>query len=187
MWRRGIGHSARKAGGIAAFAGGILAVFLALESPVDYAAEHLFMAHQVQHHAAAHDRADADRVVGAAGDDDQRAAASGLRRGGLTPFFGNGVLRRVFSMADRPGGADHFVSRRTLVWELPAYHDAALLNDNLHDTMHVTMLIAGLLFWWRIFDTRPAPAGLGYGTRLMMLWSSCCRISGLAPTPRSRA
>jgi putative membrane protein len=32
------------------------------------------------------------------------------------------------------------------------------------------MLAAGLLFWWRIFDLRPAPVGLSYGKRLMMLW-----------------
>ena len=35
--------------------------------------------------------------------------------------------------------------------------------------MHVTMLIAGLIFWWRIFDLRPAPAGWRNGTRLTML------------------
>ena len=57
------------------------------------------------------------------------------------------------------------------VWEVPAYHDAALLNDNIHDTMHVTMLIAGLLFWWRDFrHTAPRAGGPSYGTRLMMLW-----------------
>ena len=33
----------------AAFAGGVFSIFIALKSPADYVAEHLFMAHQVQH------------------------------------------------------------------------------------------------------------------------------------------
>jgi putative membrane protein len=36
--------------------------------------------------------------------------------------------------------------------------------------MHVTMLAAGLLFFWRVFDMRPPRKGASYGTRLMMLW-----------------
>jgi putative membrane protein len=46
----------------------------------------------------------------------------------------------------------------------------ALLDDTIHYIMHVTMLVAGLLFWWLILDRRPPPQGLRYGVRLMMLW-----------------
>jgi putative membrane protein len=55
------------------------------------------------------------------------------------------------------------------VWQYPPIHDAAILNDGIHYTMHISMLAAGLLFFWRIFDPRPAPKGLAYGKRLMML------------------
>jgi putative membrane protein len=65
------------------------------------------------------------------------------------------------------------------VWQYPPYHNAAILNDGIHYTMHVTMLAAGLLFWWRIFDMRPPPMGLGYGTRLMMLWIATLAQIGL--------
>lgn len=169
IWRRGIGHSALQGWRHLAFAGGILSVFFALESPVDYAAEHLFMAHQVQHLLL---RMIAPMLIALSAPQATMISGmpSGLRRGVLTPFMGNGVLRRIFAWLTGPVVVTVLFLAALYVWELPAYHDAALLNDNLHDTMHVTMLIAGLLFWWRIFDTRPAPAGLGYGTRLMMLW-----------------
>ena len=36
--------------------------------------------------------------------------------------------------------------------------------------MHVSMLLTGLIFWWRVFDSRPAPKGLRHGYRLMMIW-----------------
>jgi putative membrane protein len=45
--------------------------------------------------------------------------------------------------------------------------------------MHVTLLAAGLLFWWRVFDMRPPPMGLSYGTRLMMLWIATLAQIGL--------
>src|SRR3546814_7633958 len=55
-------------------------------------------------------------------------------------------------------------------WEVPSWHNAALLNDGIHYLMHVTMLVAGLFFWWLVLDRRPPPQGLRHGVRLMMLW-----------------
>jgi putative membrane protein len=90
------------------------------------------------------------------------------------------------------GDYDRPVHPCALFLEIPHYHDLALLNEPVHYLMHVTMLLAGLLFWWRVFDRRAptsasdlddrdepswrqsgrrrAPHGLGYGVRLMMLW-----------------
>jgi len=38
-----------------------------------------------------------------------------------------------------------------------------------HYLMHVTMLASGLLFFWRVFDPRPAPWGTPFHQRLVML------------------
>ncbi|MCF8478308.1 MAG: cytochrome c oxidase assembly protein [Pseudolabrys sp.] len=153
----------------ASFAGGMAALFLALESPADYVAEHLFMAHQVQHMLL---RMIAPMLIALSAPQAMMISGlpSGLRRSALMPLMGNGVLRAMFSWLTGPIVLTVLFLAALYVWQVPAYHDAALLDDNIHDTMHVTMLIAGLLFWWRIFDTRPAPASLAYGTRLMMLW-----------------
>jgi putative membrane protein len=167
--RRGAVHGALQGWRHAAFVGGILSVFIALESPADYVAEHLFTAHQVQHMLL---RMIAPMLIALSAPQAMMISGlpSSLRRGVLTPFMSNSVLRKIFGRLTGPAALTVLFLAALYVWEYPAYHDAALLGDNIHNTMHVTMLIVGLLFWWRIFDTRPAPAGLSYGTRLMMLW-----------------
>jgi len=152
-----------------AFAAGLLSVFVALQSPLDSVAEHLFSMHQIQHLLL---RMIAPMLIALAAP--QAMLISGLpaalRRGALAPVIGNSVLQQIFLFLVQPVVVTLLFVAVLYIWQLPRYHDAALLDDTIHDTMHVTMLTAGLLFWWRVFDTRPAPAGLRYGTRLMMLW-----------------
>ena len=152
-----------------AFAAGLLIIFLALESPLDPMAEHSFSMHQVQHLLL---RMFAPMLIVLAAPQAMLISGlpSGLRRGALAPVLGNAMLQRIFGFLVHPVVVTLLFIAALYVWQLPRYHDAALLDDTIHDTMHVTMFAAGLLFWWRIFDTRPAPAGLPYGTRLMMLW-----------------
>lgn len=153
----------------AACAAGVGSVFLALASPLDHLAEHLFSVHQIQHLLL--------RMMGPmliALSAPQAALISGLpstlRHHALAPLVANRALRAVFSILTGPVVVTALFIAALFVWQFPRYHNAALLSDPIHDTMHITMLAAGLLFWWRIFDFRPSPAGLTYGTRLMMLW-----------------
>lgn len=152
-----------------AFLGGVASVLVALGSPIDHMAEHLFSMHQIQHLLL---RMIAPMLIALSAP--QAMLISGLppvlRRNALAPFAGNGILRRLFARLTEPVAVTLIYIAALYVWEYPRYHDAALLNDGIHYTMHVTMLVAGLMFWWRIFDMRPPPAGLSYGRRLMMLW-----------------
>jgi putative membrane protein len=152
-----------------AFGAGLLSLFLALESPLDTMAEHLFSMHQVQHLML---RMIAPMLIALAAPQATLISGltAGLRRGGLAPVLSNAVLQRIFRFLVHPAVATFLFVAALYVWQVPRYHNAALLDDTIHDIMHVTMLAAGLLFWWRIFDIRPAPGGLRYGTRLMMLW-----------------
>jgi putative membrane protein len=104
---------------------------------------------------------------------------SGLRRGALAPFASSGAFRRIFSFLTDATVVTVLFIAALYVWQYPPYHNAAILNDDIHYTMHVTMLAAGLLFWWRIFDMRPPPTGLSYGARLMMLWIATLAQIGL--------
>ena len=152
-----------------AYFGGVAAVFVALATPLDHMAEHLFSMHQIQHMLL---RMIAPMLIALSAP--QAMLISGLpaplRRGALAPFAGSGPIRAVFGFLMRPVPVTILFIAALVVWEYPPYHDAALLNDGIHYTMHVTMLAAGLMFFWRVFDTRPAPAGVSYGKRLMMLW-----------------
>jgi len=151
------------------FFGGLAAVFLALQSPIEPIAERLFWMHQIQHLLL---RMIGPMLIALAWP--QGILSAGLRAmlGGnvLKPLASNGPLRSVFRFLARPAVATILFIAALYVWEVPRYHNFALVNEPVHYVMHVTMLLAGLLFWWLVFDRRPAPQGLGYGVRLMMLW-----------------
>ncbi len=173
------------------FFAGVAAVFLALQSPVDAIAERLFFVHQIQHLLL--------RMLGPmllALSWPEGILIAGLplavKRMILTPVISNGAVRCVFGFIARPAVATILFVAALYFWEIPRYHDLALLNEPLHYLMHATMLLAGLVFWWRVFDwrtpksavdfddgeerwwrpfdERPSSHGLRYGVRLMMLW-----------------
>lgn len=157
LWRHGV------------FALGIASLLLALVSPIDFMAEHLFSMHQIQHLLL--------RMIGPmliAFAAPQAMLISGLpssiRRKVLAPLLASRALRPAFVTLANPVVVTALFIAALYVWQFRRFHDAALLNEPIHYLMHVTMLAAGLLFWWRIFDRRPPPIGLFYGTRLMMLW-----------------
>lgn len=160
------------------FAAGMMTVYVSLESPLDGMADHLFWAHQIQHLLL--------RMLGPmliALSMPQATLISGmpsaLRRGALAPFAGNLVLRLLFTVLTNAWVVTALFIAALFVWQYPPLHDAAILDDRIHYVMHVTMLAAGLLFWWRIFDMRRVPVGLGYGSRLMMLWVTALAQIGL--------
>jgi putative membrane protein len=151
------------------FALGVMAVFVALVSPIDYMAEHLFLVHQIQHLLL---RMIGPMLIALAAP--QAVLINGfpslLRHRALAPMVGSTIIRRLFSILAHPIVNTALYIAALDVWQYPPYHDAAILNEPIHYTMHLTMLAAGLIFWWRIFDLRPAPVGLSYGKRLMMIW-----------------
>lgn len=151
------------------FFGGAMALFFALQSPIDLAAERLFWVHQIQHLLL--------RMIGPmllALAWPQGVLIAGLpvsiRQKILAPIVSSPWVQKSFALIAHPVAATSIFIGALYFWEIPRVHDFALLNEPVHYVMHVTMLLAGLVFWWRIFDRRPAPKGLRYGVRLMMLW-----------------
>lgn len=156
VWRHGL------------FFAGLAAVFLALQSPVDPIAERLFFVHQIQHFLL--------RMIGPmliALSQPQAMLIAGLpsiaRRTILAPVASSGPAKRLFGSISHPFTATAIFVGSLYFWQIPLYHNKALLNEPLHYLMHVTMLLAGGLFWWLIFDQRGQPKGLRHGVRLIML------------------
>lgn len=151
-----------------AFFGGVAAIFLALQSPIETLSDHLFVAHQVEHMLL--------RTVGpmllmlAA---PQAALLRGLpawlRRGLVAPLFA-GPLPRALGVLGRPAPATLLFIGTTYFWMVPRFHDLAILDEPVHYVWHTTLLISGLVFFWRILDPRPYPRGASLGTRLGMFW-----------------
>lgn len=151
------------------FLAGLASIFLALQSPIDPIAERLFWVHQVQHLLL---RMLGPMLIALAWP--EAVFIAGLpvsfRRRVLSPVISNGGVRGVVFVLAHPVVATTTFIAALYVWEYPRFHNAALVNESIHDLMHATMLIAGVIFWQRIFERRSAPHGLTYGARLMMLW-----------------
>ncbi len=151
------------------FFGGLLLVFLALQSPADVISEHVFAIHQIQH-LLLHTVGPMFLMLAAP----QILLTAGLpeplRRWVLAPIMENGLMRGLFRFLSQPVVATVIFTGSLYFWQIPHYHDVALLNTSVHYLMHATMLVAGLVFFWRVFDPRPAPLGARYGVRLAMLW-----------------
>jgi len=151
------------------FFGGLLLVFIALQSPADVISEHVFAIHQIQH-LLLHTMGPmflmlaAPQIVLTAG------TPESLRRWVLAPIMDSRIIRGFFRFLSDPAMATLLFTGSLYFWQIPHYHDLALLNNGVHYLMHATMLLAGLVFFWRVFDPRPVPLGARYGVRLAMLW-----------------
>ncbi len=153
------------------FMGGILAFFISLQSPLDPMGERLFWAHQLQHFLL--------RMVGpmlVVLARPQGILISGLprvlRRQVLGRILGNSFLSGLFGFLMRPWPAFILFVASLYIWQIPSIHTVALLNPALHYTMHITMLLAGLLFFAMIFDHRDSPIGAPFGTRVFLLFAT---------------
>ena len=148
---------------ILAFNGGLLALFIALISPVERLADHIFAVHQIEHMLL---RTVAPMLIFLSRP--EPALVRGLPAGVTRFFAGNGWLRTMVSLLRRPAVATILFLTASYFWMIPRWHDLAILDEPIHYLWHISLLVAGLLFFSVIFDRRNAPHGPGLGTRLGM-------------------
>lgn len=161
----------RERGGSAAeptlFALGLLVLFLSLQSPIDPLGERNFSMHQLQHLLL---RSLAPMLLFLPSPQATLIAGLPSRVRQLFARLGRiTLLRMPFGVLLHPVSVTVLFIASAYVWQYPPYVETALLDDGFHYLMHATMLIAGVLFWWRIFDDRPA--AMSYGARIVMLWA----------------
>lgn len=155
----------------ALFAGGMLALFLSLQSPVDPMGERLFLAHQIQHLLL--------RMVGPmlvvlsrphgvliAG------MPEALRRSLVAPLMANGAISGLYRRLTGPVAAFLLFVLSLYVWQIPAIHNGALLDPAIHWAMHLTMLASGFLFFAMIFDRRDLPSAPTHFLRIVLLFAA---------------
>ncbi|MCF8708996.1 cytochrome c oxidase assembly protein [Rhizorhapis sp. SPR117] len=152
---------------IAAFAGGLVALFLALVSPIERLADHIFAVHQVEHMLL---RTMGPMLIFLAGPQAvlMRGLPAGMKRRLAGPIMTNGGVRGFFSFLTTPVIATSLFVGVSYFWMYPSWHDLAILNEPIHYGWHTSLLITGLLFFSVMFDPRPVPAGAGLPTRLAM-------------------
>ena len=154
---------------VAASAGGLSSVLIALSAPLDRLAHASFAAHMVQHLllivAAAPLLLLADPFAALcwALPSPVRAWTGRLLRPG-TPLR---ALWRGLTVASVAWLA-HVAA--VWLWHLPSAYDAAVADRVVHDVEHLVFFGTAILFWWPI--VQPAPrlrAPTGYGVRVVYL------------------
>ncbi|MDQ5834090.1 MAG: cytochrome c oxidase assembly protein [Actinomycetota bacterium] len=171
----------------AAFAGGMLALLVALVSPVDALGEdYLFSAHMVQHVLL--------------GDIAPLLILLGLSRVIMRPATRRlmGVERALGRLASPAVGLGLWLAVMYL-WHVPALYDAATENALVHLVEHASFFAAGLALWWPLIQPVPmrrsltgleplgyiaaAKAGLA-ALGLYLAWSSTAFYPYYEQTPR---
>ena len=124
-------------GRLVSFLGGLLALFVALISPVDRLADQAFTMHMVQH-VLLLDIAPIALICG------------------LTKVLLRPVTRRLQRVEEAAGPLGHPIFAVVLyvalmwAWHVPALYDAALEHPLIHIGEHVCFMSAGLLYWWHL-------------------------------------
>jgi putative membrane protein len=187
LWARaGRGHGVA-AWRVGCWLGGMLAVAIALLSPVDAVSEALFAVHMVQHLllmlAAAPLIALAEPLLPMlwAMPQGARRAVGGWWRRAF-------VLRAVWRAIARPFAAWMLHVGAVLLWHLPRLYDAAARDPAVHVLEHLGFVATAVLFWWVLTDRR-ARRHLGTGAAILYLFTAALASTllgaaiALAPHP----
>ena len=150
----------------ASFFSGLLVFFLALQSPIDSLAEHLFSVHQLQHLLL---RMVAPLLIllGAPLTPMLRGLPPWALRGVVRPIVRNPTARRAYQLLTNPVVTTVLFLGALYIWQVPGLHNLAVRNTPVHYFMHFTMLFTGLLFWWLLIDPKPHRSRLHYGLRVL--------------------
>jgi putative membrane protein len=129
---------------LAAFAAGLLTLFVALASPIDtIGEERLFSMHMFQHLLL--------------GDVAALLLVLGLDGRLLRPLLRIRLFQRLRVLA-HPLVALPLWAANFVVWHLPVLFDAALRHDAVHALQHALFLAFGMLMWAALIEPLPGPA-----------------------------
>jgi putative membrane protein len=152
----------------ASFFAGLLAIFIALQSPVDALSDHLFSIHQVQH-ALLRMIGPLLILLGAPMTPMLRGLPPWARRGAVRPLVGNPRVRRAYQWLTNPVVTTSLYLGTLYLFQAPALHNLALRHNAFHQVMHSAMLFTGMLFWWVVIDPKPHRSRLHYSLRILYL------------------
>jgi putative membrane protein len=147
------------------YAGGILAIAIALLSPLDAIGDRwLLSAHMLQH-VLLSDVAPALILLGLR----SPMLPLGLPRPALRAVAPGGRWGRVLAVLTSPWVAIPLWATATWVWAIPTMFDFAAQHAVVHALEHATLFYTGLALWWLIIDPLPRARLRPNGQRLALL------------------
>ena len=175
-------RTSRRAGGAraasgwraAAWAGGVLMLFLALISPIDNLGEQMASWHMVQHLLIA-DLAPILLILG------------------LTKWILRPATRRIHWLEQTAGPFAHPIFGVVAYvlamwcWHIPALYDAALAHPVVHSLEHLSFFAAGSLYWWHLLVADPLAVADARASARSPTWPRrSCSSASSASCSRSR-
>ena len=152
---------------VSSFCLGLLAIWIAMGSPIASLDSHMLTAHMIQHLLL---MTIAPPLIWL-GEPVQIAwPMRWALPNGLRKLLGNPAFCWLASAA------------ALVVWHVPAIFQLGMHSSNWHFIEHSSFLIAGLLFWWPVIEPWPSAARWPRGTMLLYLFFAtlpCDVLSGL--------
>lgn len=152
-----------------AYCVGVIAIYLVLQTRVDYYSQHMFYIHRLQHLVLHH--LGPFLIALAVPQAILRAGIPGrLWQRAVAPVLRSAPVRVVCNLLLDPILAPLLFVAGIAFWLIPVVHYDAMLSLPLYNLMNWSMVIDGLPFWWLVLNPEPKPpARVGYGARILML------------------
>ena len=169
LWQRaGVGRGVSR-GQVLAFAGGMMALVVALVSPLAALSESLSLGHMFQHLLLMLVAAPL-LVVGAPPVALAWALPREWRPALARAWRRAGGLRSVWHAISRPVPAWLLHAAALWLWHIPSFYDAALWSEPLHYLEHLAFFGTALLFW-HVIVRCGQPGALGHGAGVLYLFT----------------
>jgi putative membrane protein len=143
---------------LTAFVGGIISLWLAIESPLAEWDEQLLTAHMVQHLLLMIVAAPL-LLLGAPSITLLHGLPRSFVRGALGPVMRSRPIHRLGDICTHPVFCWFAASFVVIGWHVPAAFNLALQSHWWHEIEHACFFTAGLLFWWPVIRPWPSVAG----------------------------
>ena len=136
------------------FCAGMLAIWLAIASPIDALDDFLLTAHMIQHFILM-SVAPPLLVLGAPTVPLLRGLPRGLIKGPLHPLFASRGVQRVFHALSHPALIWLAMNAAYLGWHVPAAFELTFRSAGWHETEHMCFLLTNIAFWWMVLQPWP--------------------------------
>ncbi len=139
---------------LTAFLAGLLAIFVAVASPLDTFSESLLFMHMAQHFVLM-SIAPPLMVLGAPAVPMLRGLPRAAIRRVLRPLFATRVLHGMGEFLTRPKVAWIAMNAAYLGWHIPKAYEFALASENWHNFEHACFFFTSVMFWWPVIAPWP--------------------------------
>jgi cytochrome c oxidase assembly factor CtaG/ferredoxin len=137
------------------FLGGLVALWIAIASPLDTLDGLLLTAHMAQH-LILMSVVPPLLLLGAPAVPLLRSLPRSALRDGLGPFFRTPVLHRMFHLLTQPVFAWLAMNITYIAWHVPQAYELALRSPAWHEVEHACFLGTSLLFWFPVIQPWPS-------------------------------